>query len=147
MMNVLFDIVSFIAIQIANIFFQVAVAEVPTIVLRCISRDEAALAVAQKVPWIFFLSFLNTERISRMNIFISLFCCRLSRLYMKMHQIVPMSVLILLSWQPSVMSASLLSRSSLVGYVECCFDSIWLCIHSGIHFLFMKQRSHNHYRY
>lgn len=31
---------------------QVVIAEVPEIILRCISRDEAALAVAQKVCYL-----------------------------------------------------------------------------------------------
>lgn len=31
---------------------QVVVAEVPDIILRCVSRDEAALAVAQKVHFL-----------------------------------------------------------------------------------------------
>lgn len=33
--------------------FQGVIAEVPEIILRCVSRDEAALAVAQKVSSMF----------------------------------------------------------------------------------------------
>lgn len=40
--------------QIATycLHFQDIIAEVPGIIARCISRDEAALAVAQKVCWV-----------------------------------------------------------------------------------------------
>lgn len=64
-------------------YLQVAIAEVPTIILRCISRDEAALAVAQKVRfglfWFFFVLFFvvvwgHNQMISKMGI-LSLFFC------------------------------------------------------------------------
>jgi CCR4-NOT transcription complex subunit 1 len=40
-----------------DIFVQGVITEVPEIILRCISRDEAALAVAQKVCFLLLENF------------------------------------------------------------------------------------------
>lgn len=39
--------------SICSTYFQGVIAEVPDIILRCVSRDEAGLAVAQKVYYSF----------------------------------------------------------------------------------------------
>lgn len=96
--------------------FQRIIAEVPEIILRCRSRDEAALAVAQKVVATMMELILIFSKLAS-RVFVDV-CenfykskCRFLKACMRMQQTAFMSVLILLFWLQFGMFASLLSRS------------------------------------
>lgn len=144
--------------------FQGVIAEVPEIILRCISRDEAALAVAQKVAsicqWFILSSFVAwllfctcgfllvassaievTKFDGRLSYYLihalvlSWFYYRFSRVYMKMHQTIFMLMLVLQFWLLFVMFASLWLKNSLAGYVFLIL--LWWCNFHFMAFLFL----------